>query len=132
MNKPPAAKAWFDKQNVWLALAIGLVFPAITWLVLSHAWFTGDAYFSFRSVDNFVSGYGLTWNVQERVQGYTHPLWVLLLSLFYFFTHEIYLTTIFISLALTLALAWLIIKKIALTTWQGSAAGLLLALSTAF
>ena len=103
MNKPPAAKAWFDKQNVWLALAIGLVFPAITWLVLSHAWFTDDAYFSFRSVDNFVSGYGLTWNVQERVQGYTHPLWVLLLSLFYFFTHEIYLTTIFISLALTLA-----------------------------
>ena len=132
MNKPPAAKAWFDKQNVWLALAIGLVFPAITWLVLSHAWFTDDAYFSFRSVDNFVSGYGLTWNVQERVQGYTHPLWVLLLSLFYFFTHEIYLTTIFISLALTLALAWLIIFKLAVTRWQGLATVGLLCLSTAF
>jgi arabinofuranosyltransferase len=74
----------------------------------------------------------LTWNVQERVQAFTHPLWVLLLSAFYFFTREIYLTTIVVSLVLSLTLAWLIVKKIALTPWQGLAAVLLLALSTAF
>ncbi len=99
--------------------------------MLSRAWFSDDAYFSFRSIDNFVNGYGLTWNVQERVQAFTHPLWVLLLSTFYFFTREIYLTTIVVSLVLSLALAWLIVKKIALTPWQGLAGVLLLALSTA-
>ncbi len=126
------AKPWFGDRDLWLKLAIGLVFIAVTWLVLSHAWFSDDAYFSFRSIDNFVNGYGLTWNVQERVQGYTHPLWVLLLSVFYFFTREIYLTTIFVSLALTLGLAWLIIYKLAATRWQGLAAVGLVCLSTAF
>ena len=101
-------------------------------MVLSHAWFSDDAYFSFRSIDNFVNGYGLTWNVQERVQAYTHPLWLLLLSAIYFFTREIYLTTIFVSLVLTIILAWLIIRRIAVNQWQGLAAVLLLGLSTAF
>ncbi|HEX9596857.1 MAG TPA: hypothetical protein VF982_08270, partial [Anaerolineales bacterium] len=125
-------KPWFGIQDLWLKLALGLGFVAVTWLVLSHAWFSDDAYFSFRSIDNFVNGYGLTWNVQERVQGYTHPLWVLLLSVYYFFTREIYLTTIFVSLALALGSAWLIIYKLAATRWQGVAAVGLLCLSTAF
>jgi arabinofuranosyltransferase len=125
-------KPWFGIQDLWLKLALGLGFVAVTWLVLSHAWFSDDAYFSFRSIDNFVNGYGLTWNVQERVQGYTHPLWVLLLSAFYFFTREIYLTTIFVSLALALGSAWLIIYKLAAIRWQGVAAVGLLCLSTAF
>lgn len=109
-----------------------LVITILAWLVLSHAWFSDDAYFSFRSIDNFVNGYGLTWNVQERVQAYTHPLWVLLLSAFYFFTREIYLTTIFVSAAITLLLAWLIIFKLAANPWQGVATVLLLSLSTTF
>ncbi|MEX1249031.1 MAG: hypothetical protein WEA61_11185 [Anaerolineales bacterium] len=125
-------RAWFRDRQLWLAIAIAFTFLFIAWLVLSHAWFSDDAYFSFRTIDNFINGYGLTWNVQERVQGYTHPLWVFLLSAFYFFTHEIYLTTIFVSLALTLALAWLIIYKIAPNRWLGPAAVLLLGLSTAF
>ncbi|MBX3048866.1 MAG: hypothetical protein KIT46_01030 [Anaerolineales bacterium] len=115
-----------------LPLAIVLAFTFLTWLVLSHAWFSDDAYFSFRSVDNFVHGHGLTWNVQERVQGFTHPLWVLLLSALYFFTREIYLTTIFVNLALALAVAWLLVFKIAASRAQGLAALGLLALSTAF
>ncbi len=115
-----------------LTAATAFALVALAWLVLSHAWFTDDAYFSFRSIDNFVNGYGLTWNVIERVQAYTHPLWVLLLSAFYFFTREIYVTTIFISLALTLALAWLLVFKVTKTRWQGLAAVFLLSLSTAF
>lgn len=38
-----------------------------------------DAFISFRVVDNAVNGYGLRWNVDERVQVYTNPLWVLAL-----------------------------------------------------
>ena len=104
----------------------------LCWLVLSHAWFTDDAYFSFRTVDNLVNGYGLTWNTAERVQAFTNPLWVLLLSIPYLFTKEIYLTTIFTSLLLTLGIALIFFIGITKTTRNGILAILLLSLSTAF
>lgn len=104
----------------------------MTWLVLSHAWFSDDAYFSFRTIDNFVNGYGLTWNVAERVQAYTHPLWVLLLSPLYALTGEIYLTAIFTSLALTLAVVAIVHFGMGRGGWQGLGAIFLLCLSTAF
>ncbi len=66
-----------------------------------RAWASDDAYITFRTVDNFVSGYRLTWNVTERVQAYTHPLWMFLLSAVYFFTREIYLSSIFTSLVVS-------------------------------
>jgi arabinofuranosyltransferase len=86
---------------------IPLIFRWITLIlvfliILNRAWMSDDAYITLRTVDNFINGYGLTWNVNERVEVYTHPLWMLLLSFFYFFTHEAYLTTIFVSLAFTL------------------------------
>ncbi|EMO90429.1 putative membrane protein [Leptospira noguchii str. 2001034031] len=38
-----------------------------------------DSFITFRVVDNFLNGYGLRWNPLERVQVYTHPLWLFLL-----------------------------------------------------
>jgi len=68
------------------------------YIILINVWVTEDAYITFRVLDNFINGYGLRWNVTERVQAYTNPLWLLIHIPFYFITHEIYLTTIFISL----------------------------------
>ena len=72
-------------------------------LILLNGWVTEDAYITLRTVDNFVNGFGLRWNVSERVQIFTHPLWLFLLSAIYFFTREAYLTTLltgfFVSLA---------------------------------
>ncbi len=62
-----------------------------------------DAFITLRTVDNFVQGYGLVWNIGERVQAYTHPLWMFLLSAFYAFTREPYFTTLAISMVLSLA-----------------------------
>lgn len=42
------------------------------------AWVSEDAYITLRVVDNFIAGYGLRWNIAERVQVFTHPLWLLL------------------------------------------------------
>ena len=39
-----------------------------------------DAFISFRYADNLASGYGLTFNPGERVEGYTNFLWVLVLA----------------------------------------------------
>ena len=43
-------------------------------------WLCDDAYISLRTVDNWVAGRGLRWNAFERVQSFTHPLWLLLLA----------------------------------------------------
>jgi hypothetical protein len=44
-----------------------------------RAWVSDDAYLTFRTIENFLNGYGLRWNALERVQTYTHPLWMLLM-----------------------------------------------------
>jgi len=100
-------------------------------LVLRRAWLSDDAYITFRTVDNFINGYRLTWNTGERVQAYTHPLWMLLLSVFYFFTHEIYFTSIFVSIALSLAAVSLLPALIPRTPTGAALAIAALALSNA-
>ncbi len=67
-------------------------------LIIYKAWVADDVYLTIRSVDNFVNGYGLRWNILERVQIYTHPLWMFLLSAFYFVIRNPMLT--FFSLSI--------------------------------
>ena len=72
-------------------------------VILKTAWLCDDAFITFRTVDNFTHGYGLTWNPGERVQVYTHPLWMFILSFFNFFTGDIYTVAIFLSVVFTMA-----------------------------
>src|SRR5262249_28656344 len=69
--------------------------------LLRNAWVGDDAYIGLRTVKNFVNGDGLTWNVTERVQAYTCPLWILLHCAVFYFTREAYFTTIFLSLVVS-------------------------------
>ena len=62
-----------------IVLSVSFVF-----ICLNNKFVQDDAYISFRYVQNFVDGYGLVFNVGERVEGYTNLLWVLILSLFAF------------------------------------------------
>lgn len=55
-------------------IAIGL------FLALRDAWVCDDAFISFRYVDHLEHGLGLVYNSGERVEGYTHFLWVILLA----------------------------------------------------
>ena len=80
---------------------------------LKVAWICDDAFITFRSVDNFIQGYGPVWNVAERVQTFTHPLWFLLLSLFNFITGELYYTSIFLSWGVSLAVFYVLWR------WRG-------------
>ncbi|MGI8906775.1 MAG: hypothetical protein ACR2IE_09830 [Candidatus Sumerlaeaceae bacterium] len=43
-------------------------------------WTVDDAFISFRYLANLASGYGLVFNPGERVEGFSHPLWMILLS----------------------------------------------------
>ncbi len=101
-------------------------------IVLRNAWLCDDAYISLRTVDNFVHGYGLTWNISERVQAYTHPLWIFLIIPFYAVTGEVYFTVMIISLALSIgAVAWFA-AKISKSIAAAVLGVLILSLSEAF
>lgn len=66
---------------VGLVVSIAAVAFGVTAATLA-AWTTDDAYISFRYALNLVEGHGLVFNAEgERVQGYTHPLWVLVVAL---------------------------------------------------
>ena len=71
-------------------------------VLVRTAWVCDDAYITFRVADNFVYGYGLRWNVDERVAVFTHPLWLFLFSSLYAITREAYYTAICLGIGLTL------------------------------
>ncbi|NPV84928.1 MAG: hypothetical protein HPY45_02810 [Anaerolineae bacterium] len=101
-------------------------------VVLRRAWVCDDAYITFRTIDNLVNGYRLTWNVGERVQAYTHPLWMLVMSVFYYITREIYLTSIAVSLAMAVAGVVVYVVGVARRRYQAALGVLILSLSNAY
>ncbi|MFH1729249.1 MAG: hypothetical protein ABIA04_12615 [Pseudomonadota bacterium] len=88
----------FQLYKVLFLLSI-LLFTIVFFL---NAWVTDDAFISFRTVDNFVNGHGLTWNIIERAQAYSHPAWLFCISFLYLFTNEVFYTSIFFSYLLCL------------------------------
>ena len=62
----------------WSQVLALLIF---SYLFINTAWVAEDAYITFRSVDQLLAGNGPVWNIGERVQVYTHPLWYGLLAL---------------------------------------------------
>jgi arabinofuranosyltransferase len=101
-------------------------------LVVRTAWVGDDAFISLRTVDNLLHGYGLRWNVSERVQSYTHPLWLFLLVLANALVRDPFYATLALALLTSLAaMAWLGLC-VARTPVQGALAVTLLALSRGF
>lgn len=113
-------------------LLIGVIFVLFCAAFVKTAWVTEDAYITFRSIDNFVHGFGPTWNISERVQTYTHPLWMLLLSFLYLFTGELYYTSIGLSLACTATALILIWRNLAVSRASAAAVLVMLIFSKAF
>lgn len=82
-------------------------------MLMGTAWMSDDAFITLRVIDNFVNGYGLRYNVIERVQVFTHPLWLFLLTPFYALTREAMVTTMVVSVFLSLGALWLLAARIA-------------------
>jgi arabinofuranosyltransferase len=101
-------------------------------IVVISAWLSDDAYITFRTIDNFINGFGLTWNVSERVQVYTHPLWMFIISAFYFITREIYFTSITISILISIGTVLLLFYKLSNSITNTILLSLILIFSKAF
>lgn len=101
-------------------------------VILRRAWVSDDAYITFRTVDNFLHGYGLVWNVGERVQAYTHPLWMFLLVGANALTREIHFTSLALSIFISCTALGLLATRNSTSHLAAAFAILALTLSKAF
>ncbi|MQA30323.1 MAG: hypothetical protein GEU82_10865 [Luteitalea sp.] len=95
-------------------LALGAMFLVFTYVFLANAWLGDDAYITFRVVWNFVNGYGLTFNPDERVQAYTHPLWMFVIAAAHAVTREFFFTATVICWAFSVAAGRVLVN------WSGA------------
>jgi arabinofuranosyltransferase len=107
---------------MWLGLAVLAPLLLLVYVLAVNAWILDDAYITFRSVENFLAGYGPRWNVDERVQAFTHPLWFFVVAGLVAATSEVYLTAITANLLLSLAaigaMVWLSTAGLRRDLWK--------------
>jgi arabinofuranosyltransferase len=73
----PSRPPWAWRRLVVVASCI--LVAASVLAAWADRWACDDAFISFRYADNLARGWGLVWNVGERVEGYTNLLWTLIL-----------------------------------------------------
>lgn len=87
-----------------LLTGILLLMVAVFLFVLYRtAWLSDDAYITYRSVENLVTGYGMTFNPGQRVQAYTHPLWAFVHIPLRLVFSNMYYIGLFVSICTTIA-----------------------------
>ena len=106
--------------------ALALLVAVFSYVFLANAWLGDDAYITFRVVWNALNGYGVVFNPGERVQAYTHPLWMLLMAAAHAVTREFFFTALAVSYALALAAVLRVASSAGGITRAAIAAGWLL------
>lgn len=111
-----------------VAALLTLVFLAV---LVRTAWLSDDALISLRTVLNVTNGFGLTFNIGERVQTFTHPLWLGVLTLAYLLVGNVFYGTFAAAMACSAAAFWLAVRH-ATTAWHAVLAAVVLLWSRAF
>lgn len=91
----------------WMAM-IGVLLVGLI-VLLRTAWISDDAMITFRCVLNFIHGHGAVFNIGERVQAYTHPLWFMFLTLGTWIMGSVYLCTFVISIVISMIVLFLLL-----------------------
>jgi arabinofuranosyltransferase len=68
-------------RRVLQAVALLLPVAGFGWLGWEQRWVAEDAFIDLRIVQQILAGHGPVYNLGERVEAYTNPLWVALLAL---------------------------------------------------
>jgi arabinofuranosyltransferase len=92
-------------------LAQAFLIAAFTYVFLANAWLGDDAYITFRVVWNLLHGYGAVFNTGERVQAYTHPLWMLVMSAAHAVTREFFFTALAASYGFALTAVMIVSRS---------------------
>ena len=101
-------------------------------ILVRTAWIHEDAYITLRTVRNLLDGFGPVWNVGERVQAYTHPLWMFLLAGVLGVSGEYYYTTIALCIVISVVTLYVLVFRLAMSPWAAILAILLLCFSKAY
>ena len=97
------------KKNLKLLICI---LTAIFFVVLvKTAWISDDSAITLRTVLNFLNGYGPRFNLDERVQAFTHPLWFLLLSGGALVFKNVFASAFILSIIISIIAFWLLLSK---------------------
>ncbi|HEV3266755.1 MAG TPA: hypothetical protein VG014_14630 [Acidimicrobiales bacterium] len=73
-TRPSALTAWWPVVVPVVIVLVG------AWI---YRWVDEDAFINFRIIDNLVGGHGLVYNLGERVEVNSDPLWLFTLTLFH-------------------------------------------------
>src|SRR5688500_5056818 len=100
-----AAEAWplrSSRVSARIAFVIaGVIFGIV---FIANCWIGDDAFITFRVSENLINGYGPRWNVAERVQVFTNPLWMFLMAAVAGITGEFYYTAMAVSFVVCLVM----------------------------
>lgn len=110
---------------------IGAILILALIVFVRTAWIGDDAAITIRTVLNFIYGYGPTFNIDERVQAYTHPLWFLLISAFSSIFGNPFYVTFILSIVASMLAFWLLLSQ-ATNFYAGLLAVMILLLSKAY
>lgn len=99
---------------------VSLLTLAFLAMLIRTAWLSDDALITLRSVLNVTHGFGLRYNIDERVQTFTHPLWLFVITGFYYVTSNVYFAAFAAAVLTSLAAFWLAVTRAA-SIWQAAA-----------
>lgn len=100
-------------KNTTTTLSARLSILALLGLTIFYtAWVCDDAFITFRSIENFIAGYGLRWNIVERAQSFTHPLWAFCILIVRLISGECYYSTLALSLVCVLIAVFILLRNI--------------------
>lgn len=119
------------KGMLWYCVAVALSCIAILELI-NTAWISDDAAITLRSALNFINGYGPNFNISERVQSYTHPLWFLIISGASIISNNILTATYGTSIFISFLVILILVTRTSPNLWGGIKAVTLLILSKAY
>ncbi len=101
-------------------------------VLVRTAWVADDAFITLRTIGNALSGHGLVWNAGERVQAFTHPLWLALLTLVSAIGVTPYATALAAGIAVSLTTASLAAWRLRVAPARAAVLVSLFVLSKAF
>jgi len=113
-------------------LGLLVFFLLFLFLLIRNSWASDDAFITLRVVTNIIHGYGPNWNGAERVQVFTHPLWMLVLIPFYALIRTPFYTLYAASFIFSAAAVFFLLYKITPSAWTVPIAAALLLASKAF
>ncbi len=118
-----------EELGRWIVAPLVILFII---LLFRTAWLCDDAFITYRTIDHWIDGRGLVFNLGERVQAYSHPMWMLTIAFLYWVSGDIYFTPILASIFLSTLAVSLLAFRIAEDRTQAILCLLVLLSSQAF